>query len=64
MIPEVQDLMHNIAKYLSRRYASALFGLLLLVTILYYYVEYSYQNKYDTFFMLTGLLVVSFLRWQ
>ncbi|ABE52728.1 hypothetical protein [Methanococcoides burtonii] len=61
MIPEVQDLMHNIAKYLSRRYASALFGLLLVVTILYYYMEYFYPNKYDLLFMLTGQIIGSVL---
>jgi MFS superfamily sulfate permease-like transporter len=61
MIKEVQDLSHNIAKYLSHNYASALFGLLLLVTILYYCMEYFCPNKYDTFFMLTGQTIGSVL---
>ncbi|NPE28007.1 hypothetical protein HNV12_08535 [Methanococcoides sp. SA1] len=61
MMSEVQDLMHNIAKYLSRRYASALFGVLLLITILYYCMEYFYPNKYDMFFMLTGQIIGSVL---
>jgi hypothetical protein len=61
MITEVQDLMHNITKYLSRKYASALFGLLLLVTILYYYVEFFHSNKYEMFFILTGQIIGSVL---
>ncbi|NOQ48319.1 MAG: hypothetical protein GQ576_04150 [Methanococcoides sp.] len=61
MIKEVQNLMNNISKYLSRKYASALLGLLLLVTILYYYMEYSHPNKYGMFFMLTGQIFGSVL---
>ncbi|MDA0524565.1 hypothetical protein [Methanococcoides alaskense] len=61
MISEVQDLMHNISKYISRRYARVLFGLLSLVTILYYCLEYFYPNKYDMFFMLTGQIIGSVL---
>jgi len=61
MIKEVQDLIHNIARYLYHNYASVLFGLLSLVTILYYYLEYFYPTKYDLFFMLTGQIIGSVL---
>ncbi|KGK98995.1 hypothetical protein LI82_02875 [Methanococcoides methylutens] len=61
MIKEVQELGIHIAKYISCTYASLLFGLLSLVTILYYYVEHSYPNKYDMSFMLTGQIFGSVL---
>ncbi|MCM1986309.1 hypothetical protein [Methanococcoides seepicolus] len=62
MLKEVEDLIQNIARHLYHNYISASFGLLLLlIAILYHFMEYFYPNKYGMFFMLTGQIIGSVL---